>query len=100
MTEIVKTIKGPDGNIKDKVLSLIGKLLGGIFTGLFAAPKVSQTLFAWFLLLAGLHLTAALGAFSTDDLQTLEIVFVMMTMVFGLLYLLHGGQIVLFSYLE
>ncbi|RMG39281.1 MAG: hypothetical protein D6732_04355 [Methanobacteriota archaeon] len=100
MTEIVKQIKDPDGNIKDKAKFMVKMLFGGIFTGLFAAPKVSQTLFAWFLLLAGMHLTAALGAFTTDDLETLEILFVMMSMVFGLLYLLHGGQIVLFSYLE
>lgn len=79
-------------------LAAIG--ISGIFTGLVAVPRVPPELFVWFLLLAGFHLTAALGAFTTDDLDTLEIVFVMMTMVFGLLYLLHGGKVALFSYLE
>ncbi len=100
MTEIVKGIKNPDMNIMQKVrfLAIIG--FSGIFTGLLAVPKVPPALFAWFLVLTGFHLTAALGAFTTDDLKTLEIVFLMMGMVFGLLYLLHGGQIALFSYLE
>ncbi|RMG25746.1 MAG: hypothetical protein D6732_22060, partial [Methanobacteriota archaeon] len=50
VTEIVKTIKDPDGHIKDKVLSLARIGFGGFLTGLLAVPRVPPELFVWFLL--------------------------------------------------
>ncbi len=47
-----------------------------------------------------MHLMVVVGAFTTKDLKTLENIFLLEVVVFGLMYLLHGGSMNPFSILE